>query len=228
MRYNGGGSVRTATYLASMINGTNTGKLFSQEFWNEKVVKNTNPDYFENNFTDQITNNDVNIPIESLSLNTVYFIVTDDTASASELVINGMKPYVDVKLVGTKTVGKQVGSITVYDSDNYRKTGSNLNVNHTYAMQPIVLEIKNSEGQNNPEGYLPEIVLPEDFGREDGTINIGVLGEKSDILLDRTINFITTGSRPSFKNRNYNQEKALIDSKVIQPFSQEMFVENFR
>ncbi len=228
LRYNGGGSVRTATYLASMINGTNTGKLFSQEFWNEKVVKNTNPDYFENNFTDQITNNDVNIPIESLSLNTVYFIVTDDTASASELVINGMKPYVDVKLVGTKTVGKQVGSITVYDSDNYRKTGSNLNVNHTYAMQPIVLEIKNSEGQNNPEGYLPEIVLPEDFGREDGTINIGVLGEKSDILLDRTINFITTGSRPSFKNRNYNQEKALIDSKVIQPFSQEMFVENFR
>jgi hypothetical protein len=64
LRYNGGGSVRTATYLASMINGTNTGKLFSQEFWNEKVVKNTNPDYFENNFTDQITNNDVNIPIE--------------------------------------------------------------------------------------------------------------------------------------------------------------------
>ena len=228
LRYNGGGSVRTATYLASMINGTNTGKLFSQEFWNEKVIENTSPEYFENNFTDQITSNDADVAIESLSLNTVYFIVTEDTASASELVINGMKPYVDVKLVGTKTVGKQVGSITVYDSDNYRRSGSNLNVNHTYAMQPIVLEIKNSQGQNNPDGYLADIILPEDFGREDGTINLGVLGEKSDILLDRTINYITTGSRPAAKNSNYNQNKALIDSKVLQPFSQEMFVENFR
>ena len=228
LRYNGGGSVRTATYLASMINGTNTGKLFSQEFWNEKVIENTSPEYFENNFTDQITSNNADVAIESLSLNTVYFIVTEDTASASELVINGMKPYVDVKLVGTQTVGKQVGSITVYDSDNYRRSGSNLNVNHTYAMQPIVLEIKNSQGQNNPDGYLADIILPEDFGREDGTINLGVLGEKSDILLDRTINYITTGSRPAAKNSNYNQNKALIDSKVLQPFSQEMFVENFR
>ncbi len=63
---------------------------------------------------------------------------------------------------------------------------------------------------------------------KDGTINLGVLGEKSDILLDRTINYIITGSRPAAKNINYNQNKALIDSIVLQPFSQEMFVENFR
>ena len=113
LRYNGGGSVRTATYLASMINGTNTGKLFSQEIWNEKVMNATAPEYFLNNFTNQILNKDSNgtilldEPINSLSLQKVYFIITAATASASELVINGMRPYIDVRLVGTKTIGKQ-------------------------------------------------------------------------------------------------------------------------
>ena len=158
LRYNGGGSVRTATYLASMINGTNTGKLFSQEIWNEKVMNATAPEYFLNNFTNQILNKDSNgtilldEPINSLSLQKVYFIITDATASASELVINGMRPYIDVRLVGTKTVGKQVGSVTLYDSDTYARNGANLNANHTYAMQPIVLEIKNANSENNPEG----------------------------------------------------------------------------
>ncbi|WP_435414917.1 S41 family peptidase [Polaribacter aestuariivivens] len=234
LRYNGGGSVRTATYLGSMINGSNNGKLFSQEIWNEKVMANTNPDVFLNNFTNQIVNRDSNgntildEPINSLNLQRVYFIVTDDTASASELVINGMDAYIDVNLVGTKTVGKQVGSITLYDSDNYRRNGLNLNPNHTYAMQPIVLEIKNANGQNNANGYTPDVILAEDFGRDDNTINLGVLGEKSDPLLDRTITFITTGAKLTGKPSFFNQEKPLLDSKFIQPFSQEMFVENFR
>ncbi|MEN8777143.1 MAG: S41 family peptidase [Polaribacter sp.] len=235
LRYNGGGSVRTATYLASMINGTNTGKLFSQEFWNEKVMKATNPALFLNNFTDQIVNTDnngtiiLNEPINSLSLQKIYFIVTDDTASASELVINGMSAYIDVNLVGTKTVGKQVGSITIYDSDNYRRNGLNLNPNHTYAIQPIVLEIKNANGENNPNGYIPNIELAEDFGRDDDTINLGVLGEKSDPLLDRTITFITTGGKYLLGKSSFSfEEKPMLDSKIMQPFSQEMYVENFK
>lgn len=233
LRYNGGGSVRTATYLASMVNGTNTGELFSQEFWNEKVMANTDPSFFLNNFTDQIVNNDsngtpiLNEPINSLSLQTVYFIVSDDTASASELVINGLFPYVDVKLVGVKTVGKQVGSITVYDSEGYRRNGPNFNTNHFYALQPIVLEIKNANGENNPNGYIPNVILPEDFGRDDETINLGVLGEKSDPLLNRTINLITTGIKSADFSTNIS-EKALVNSKFKQPFSQEMYVEKFK
>jgi hypothetical protein len=231
LRYNGGGSVRTATYLASMINGTNTGKVFSQEFWNQKVIEATNPDFFLNNFTDQINNIDrggntiLNEPINSLSLQRVYFIVTDNTASASELVINGMNAYIDVNLVGTKTVGKQVGSITLYNSDNLQRNGANLNPNHTYAMQPIVLEIKNANGENNPDGYVADVFLTEDFGQEDATINLGILGEKSDPLLDRTIILITTGARFTGKNTFSFEEKALINSRFIRRFSQEMYVE---
>ena len=84
-------------------------------------------------------------------------------------------------MVGTTTVGKQVGSVTLYDSDNLTRDGDNLNPNHTWAIQPIVLEIQNKDSENAPDGFIPEIELREDFG------NLGVLGEKI---------------RPSFK-QNY-------------------------
>jgi len=233
LRYNGGGSVRTSTYLASMITGQFNGKLYAKEFWNEKVMKETNPDFFLNNFTNQIDNGTIKKSINSLKLTSVYFIVSENTASASELVINGLSAYIDVKLVGTKTVGKQVGSITLYDSDLLTKNGPNFNTNHTYAIQPIVLEIKNAEGKNEPNGYSPGqnttgVNLPEDFGQISGNVNLGVLGNKSDPLLERTINYITTGSKSSGKFINLIKKEQITNSKLQRPFSQEMFVEGFR
>ncbi len=196
LRYNGGGSVRSATYLASMISGQPTTNLFSQQIWNDKVMNATsNGDIFLNNFRDRITNTDGNgqvvldEPINTVNLSSVYCIVTNSSASASELVINGLLPYMDVNLVGTKTVGKQVGSITLYDSDDYSRTGPNFNNNHTWAMQPIVLEIQNSNGQNEPNGYIPEVIIEEDLS------NLGVLGDPTEPLLARTIQYVTTGAR---------------------------------
>ena len=234
LRYNGGGSVRTATYLASMINGTNTGKLFSQEIWNEKVMNATAPEYFLNNFTNQILNTDsngtilINEPINSLSLQKVYFIITGATASASELIINGMNPYIDIRLVGTKTVGKQVGSVTLYDSDTYGRNGANLNVNHTYAIQPIVLEIKNANLENNPDGYVADDYLPENFGREDGIINLGVLGFKTDPLLNTAITSIIAGLKSNKSIKFSFGDKPLMNSKSEALFSQEMYIEKIK
>ena len=91
LRYNPGGSVRTATYLASMITGQFDGELFSKEVWNQKVQDAIDPSNFINNFTSQINNGAVNEPINSLNLTRVYFIVSGSSASASELVINGLK-----------------------------------------------------------------------------------------------------------------------------------------
>ncbi|MEO9569890.1 MAG: S41 family peptidase [Polaribacter sp.] len=231
LRYNGGGSVRTATYLGSMITTKSNETLFSQQVWNEKVMKNIDASYFLNYFTDMIKNTDENgnvileETINSLNLSSVYFIVTEDTASASELVINALKPYIDVNLVGTQTVGKQVGSITLYDSDGYGRNDANLNPNHTYAMQPIVLEITNSKGENNPDGYIPEVELYEDFGQISGDVDLGVLGEKSDPLLNRTINYITTGSKFSGKRTISVKKEQITNSKLQRPFANEMYVD---
>lgn len=228
LRYNGGGSVRTAVYLASMITGQFNTQVFSQQIWNDKVIEafKNRPGYFENNFTDKIENRDANNNvilsenINSLNQTSVYFIVSDRTASASELVINGLKPYIGVNLVGTQTVGKQVGSITLYDSDNYTKNGEGFNNNHTWAMQPIVLEIQNKDGDNEPNGYIPDVIIEED------TANLGVLGDPTEPLLARTIQLITTGSKTSTRaSRSGFNNKAIWNSEMQFPDYNNMYVD---
>ncbi|PHR72918.1 MAG: peptidase S41 [Lutibacter sp.] len=192
LRYNPGGSVRTATYLSSMVTGQFTGELFTQEKWNDKwqnYFEQNNPSRLNNNFVDQIVGGSA---INSLNLSDVVILTTGGSASASELVINGLNPYINVTTIGTKTEGKYVASITLYDSDNYGRDGAN--PNHTWAMQPIVLEEQNKLGENDQDGFDPTIEFPEDRN------NLGVLGEVTEPLLERAIVFITTGSKMSPTN----------------------------
>jgi C-terminal processing protease CtpA/Prc len=207
LRYNGGGSVRTAGYLASMITGQFTGQLFTQEHWNEALQKqfeDNNPSSLVDNFVDKMLDNTA---INHLKLNRVYILTTRSTASASELIINGLNPYITVKTIGTKTVGKYVASITIYDSPNLGRQGAN--PNHTYAMQPIVLEELNSVGVNDKDGFDPNILLPEDYG------NLGTLGDANEPLFRAAISLIVSGgkfnSQPTF-----NIEKPFTGLKEMQ------------
>ncbi len=62
LRYNGGGSVRTASYLASMITGQFTGQLFAKQQWNSKLqayYEDKNPDALVNLFADKLSNGTV-------------------------------------------------------------------------------------------------------------------------------------------------------------------------
>ena len=123
--------------------------------------------------------------------------------------------------MGTTTVGKQVGSITLYDSDNLFRDGENLNLEHSYAMQPVVLEISNKDDLNESEGFIPGITLSgvklaEDYG------NLGVLGERSDPLLSATLNYITTGTKGNFKNKIQNYSE-IYNSKLATPASNNMY-----
>ena len=183
LRYNGGGRISTATSLASMITGQFEGELFSKETWNSKLqeaIEEQFPERLINNFGNRIENNSV---INSLNLTKLYVLVTNRSASASELVINGLKPYINVTLVGSKTEGKHVGSVTLYDSENFLRTGAN--ENHFYAMQPIVLQEVNKLGENNNNtGFDPNILLEEDFE------NFGVLGDEDEPLLEAALNDI--------------------------------------
>jgi hypothetical protein len=216
LRYNGGGSVKTAVYLSSMITGQFTGQLFAKKKWNNKIIiADSN---LEEKFTNEINNGIVNEAINSLSLDEVYFITTDNSASASELVINGLKPYITVKTIGTKTHGKYVGSITLYDSPKlYNK--EDINPNHNWAMQPIALEVVNKNGENDKDGFDPSTTpLPENYG------DLGILGEISDPLLQRTITYITTGLKGNvILNKNVLTEFS--NSKLALPTSNNMYVE---
>ncbi|MBD3582831.1 S41 family peptidase [Flavobacterium selenitireducens] len=187
LRYNSGGSIQTATYLASMITGQFNGQVFAKEQWNDKLMdywSDQNADALVNRFTDEINNASAN----SLELNTVYILTSKSTASASELVISCLKPYVNVVQVGDVTTGKNVGSVTLYDSPSFQKKGADRS--HYYAMQPIVLKVVDKNGFGDyASGLEPNYDYIEDLG------NLGVIGTTDEPLLSTAIGIITGNGR---------------------------------
>jgi C-terminal processing protease CtpA/Prc len=218
LRYNSGGSVNVATELASMITGQFNGQVFARQEWNEKRMSyynSVNPDALINKFTNSLSNGN---GINSLNLNKVYVLTTNSTASASELVINGLRPYINVTIIGSVTTGKNVGSITLYDSPTFRK--ENLNPNHKYAMQPIVLKIINKDGFGEySNGFVPNVPLNEDYA------NLGVLGENTEPMLYAALNYINTNGRMS-NNSNIKVFEHVTDSKNLDGIEKGMYLEN--
>jgi carboxyl-terminal processing protease len=216
LRYNSGGSVRTATRLASMITGQYTGEVFAKQQWNEKInsyFESSNPEALKNNFTDKIETT----PINSLNLTKIYILTTKSSASASELVINGLKPWMEVVQIGDITTGKNVGSVTLYDSPTFEKV--NRNPNHRYAMQPIVLKIINADGFGDYyNGLEPTTQLKENLG------NLDVLGNPTEPLLSTAIGQIT-GTRKMLKQSPEKDFNYFKDSKSIDGLQNQMYLE---
>lgn len=212
LRYNSGGSINTATKLASMITGQFTGQVFAKQQWNAKAQSyylSNNPGSLENKFMGGLN---------SLQLNKVYILTSKSSASASELLINCLKPFINVVQIGDVTTGKNVGSITLYDSPNFGK--SNVNPSHKYAMQPIVLKIVNKDNFGDyTTGISPTTLFQEDAG------SLGVLGNNDEPLLNIAINQITGSGKissqvPLATARNFT------DSKSINPLLSEMYLDN--
>lgn len=220
LRYNGGGSVRTATYLASMITGQFTGQLFSRQQWNSTIqahYESNSPEALQELFTSQMG---TGTAINSLNLDKVYILTTQSTASASELLINSLDPYIDVVVIGERTTGKNVASVTLYDSDDFGPQGRSSE--HTYAMQPIVLKTVNKDGFGDySDGIAPatsQNTILEDMA------NLGVLGSPTEPLLARAIAIISGSGRfgkgqPDFPAVNFR------DSKNMQRLGNEMYID---
>ncbi len=191
VRYNGGGSVRTATDLASMITGQFPGEIFMKEEWNEKYQE-----YFEsteelkkrllNRFNTTLKSGE---NINSLNLSRVFVLTSQRSASASELVINGLEPYIDVIQIGDRTTGKFTASVTLYDSPNFGR--SNVSTLHKYALQPLVLKSVNKDGVSDyVNGLSPDFLIKENIR------DLGELGDKDEPLLKAAIDIII-GNRSS-------------------------------
>lgn len=227
LRYNGGGSVQTCTYLASLITGQFTGDIFAQQIWNSKLMAyiegvNTNSDPdddldFNNYFVDS-TSAGVSLP--SLSLPKVYILTSGRSASASELLLNGLASKIEVVQIGESTYGKNVGSITLYDYiDNNNEVK---NPNHTYAMQPIVLKIANSAGfADYTDGLVPE---SEDLIIRERVSTYDVLGSPTEPLLAAALNHIspTTSAKKAASSKG-NVLESILDKETAN--QQRMFVD---
>ncbi len=160
LRYNGGGSVNTASILLDKIGRAYNGKMQFKMAWNDQ-----NSDKDETMFFDSLDAN-------SLTLDKLIFLTTSGSASASELVINAMKPYMNgsVAVVGTTTHGKPVGMAG-------RTNGS-----YIYFLINFVVE--NSVGfYDYFNGIAPECSVPDD----DYTHQ---LGDPNEALLKKALYYI--------------------------------------
>lgn len=179
LRYNPGGLVRTANKLISMIDGALQGTIGYLFDYNSKINSQISLDSRRVVLPFFLTNGGV---INSLRPFQVYFIVSSDTASASELTMFVIKNLRDATIVGEQTVGKPFASITLLDYLD----DDTINPAHTYGMQPIVTEIRDANGNsgNYYNGFVPDVEESEYI------LELGTIGSPTERLLERTLQLI--------------------------------------
>lgn len=212
LRYNGGGAVETAVDLSGMITGQFNGELFVSEQWNEDRQGEEAEDIL---FDSTLSNGSA---LNSLNLTRVFVLTTKRSASASELVINALDPYINVIQVGDVTTGKFQASFLLYDAPAPNFSRLEANTGHTYAMLPLVFKTVNSVGFTDfVDGLVPEVALEEDYS------NLGTLGDINEPLLAAALNEIIPSPMP--QERNNIQFEEISESKAYSPLYQLMIAE---
>jgi len=181
-RYNHGGMMSSAVHLASMlVPNLTTNKVFSYTEYNKNYTdyfnsaafkKESSENPFVNDFatTIDVTTPDLaSFPVQNVgnNLQRIFFLTGKGTASASEMVINGLKPFLSAVLIGDTTVGKNVGSTLVNDTKN---------VKNQWAFMPIILKYFNKDHQSNfTKGFVPNFPVEDDYSYQLGDIREGML-----------------------------------------------------
>jgi C-terminal processing protease CtpA/Prc len=212
LRYNGGGAVETATDLASMITGQFNGEIFYKEYWNaDRQTEYAKDGLFDNHISN-------GSPINSLNLGKVYILTSKRTASASELVINGLKPYINTIQVGDHTTGKFQASFLLYDAPAPQFSRNQASLSHKYVMLPLVFKTANKVGNTDfVDGLSPNIVLKENY------FNLGELGNPEEPLLAAALNDIFGLPRDS--HRDFYELSEISGSERNSPLHEIMIAE---
>ena len=105
LRYNGGGYIYIANEVASMIAGTKAiGRVFEQLQYNDK-----HPDWTAQSKFLFTNKSRAGQDLPQLNLTRVFILTSSRTCSASETIINGLSPFVQVITIGGNTCGKPYG-----------------------------------------------------------------------------------------------------------------------
>jgi len=169
LRYNNGGYVYCAQILSSILAPKNAlQEPLAYMEYNQHHPEYTGYIQFIYDVADRGAN---------LDLNTLYVITGSMTASASEMVINCLIPYMNVIQVGATTEGKNVGSISITDS-----TGE-----YPWRLHPIVCRIYNSQMESTYSNWATTYYPLNEF---DYFYDFKELGDKEELLLARTLSII--------------------------------------
>lgn len=195
LRYNGGGLVTSAQLLSTMLSPAYAlGQEFCHLEYNSNHSSNRSILKLDEGYMKKGERG------ENLDLPRLFVLTSLRTASASEAVINGLKPYYDVVVIGGQTEGKNVGSVTLESSE------------HNYELHPIVCQIYNKDNKTDySNGFSPVWPLDENSQKRLLLIMEPVeLGDvNKDPLLNVALQWMFTGG---VKQNNLTRSSVKIDA----------------
>lgn len=173
LRFNGGGYISSAETLASLIGkNVSTSKVFYKEQWNEQYTayyqKEKGPNALNHNFLNEPNNIGAN-------LNRVFVLTSNSTASASELVINGLKPYMPVITIGNNTHGKNLFG-TLIDDDKKR---------WNWGLYVMLGQTANANGESD---YGTVNGIAPTYKVDDTAIPFRAFGDDNETLFSKVLN----------------------------------------
>ena len=178
LRYNPGGYVSTCNELASFFVPTeHLGKLNQQQYYN-KIITKEKADKYHNNGVDSVYLKSGSWYEQwGLNLKRLIVLSTKNTASSSEALVVGLRPYMSVIVIGTQTCGKDVGSYTIVDN------------NYKYLLQPITFKFYNSRMESTPEeGLIPDVIVEDDKKIKRGNVDEALLKAALKYIEENPIN----------------------------------------
>ena len=167
LRYNGGGSVATASNLLDNINNAYASQRQMYLDWNVNYQNNNASYTFED--ADMQDGNE-------LTMKRVFFLVTKNSASASEAVISALMPYLgadNVITVGDDTHGKPVGM-----------SGKTYGSNYYFLINFFV---RNNAGDTTSFDGIPTTCIAEDDLTH-------LMGDANETMLKTALHYIENGS----------------------------------
>ena len=185
LRYNGGGYISTARSLCSLLApeaAVMRKERFLLKLWNEEYMnywrsKEKYSELYET-FVDTLGVN--------LNLSRLYILTGKGTASASELTLTGLTPYMDVIQIGDTTHGKFCGGGVLMpkhvwwnvDSSYYREIKN-------WGMYVMEFKFCNTRKDEFPHGFAPKYVVKENI------LELYPFGDERDPLLGKALELIT-------------------------------------
>lgn len=187
LRYNGGGSVDvTEQILNYLVPAAHNGKvMYVYTHNNQKTNQNRSSSFSKKG---------------NLNLPRLFIITSRSSASASELLINSLEPYMDIILIGANTYGKPVGSFPL---SRFNKTLRDNNVE----LVPITFSIANAKGNAEYFGGFPVDILAADDPAKNW-------GDPTERRLKAALDYILTGSPNPTGSRimTYEPQWEMIDA----------------
>jgi C-terminal processing protease CtpA/Prc len=183
VRYNGGGLVDVAVHLASLIGGVPTqGRVFATFQHNDKHGELNEDLRFETP------------PPQALNLSRLFVVTTRSSASASELIINSLRPHVQVVVVGDSTYGKPVGQYGFNFCDK--------------VLAPVAFKLVNSDGQGDFFGGIPPDCRAGDDIEHD-------LGSAEEASLAEALRFVRTGACSQTTTEQRAERAAALPARAV-------------